>query len=317
MSYQWRLSYCLVSIRKVSFGYEPRRKALIVAHRRNRWLNRSLIARVLLAGLAFSVASLPAQAEMVQNDRLNPVQGEPLKMRTLENPPLAYTDEDGSITGILVDGIREAVRRTGHDVEFRIYPWKRVLKEVAEGNADGAFNAGKTAEREEWGLYHDSVLTSETYVFFASEPMTLSRELEEAPELRVGIQLGYYYGERFDSMLQNPPFRALEVAQTIPRNLTLLRADRTDVFIGDLLPTIYYLKELGLEDEIHVVRDKASGKPLVVSTSATYVAFSKRSVDPSYVHTFDDALVSVKDDGSFDAILQRYEMNTPELSGSP
>ena len=111
---------------------------MIVAHRMNRWLNRSLIARVLLAGLAFSVASLPAQAEMVQNDRLNPVQGEPLKMRTLENPPLAYTDEDGSITGILVDGIREAVRRTGHDVEFRIYPWKRVLKEVAEGNADGA-----------------------------------------------------------------------------------------------------------------------------------------------------------------------------------
>lgn len=286
---------------------------MIVAHRMGRALNHALKVRVLLAGLMILLIGLPAHAEDSDDDRVRPMHDQPLKMRTLENPPLAYTDENGLVTGILVDSIREAVRRTGHEVEFRIDPWKRVLLEVAEGNADGAFNAGKTAEREEWGLYHNSVLMNETYVFFSSEPMTLSRELEEAPELRVGIQLGYYYGERFDRMLQDPPFRALEVAQTIPRSLTLLRADRTDVFIGDLLPTIYYLKELGLEDEIHVVRDKESGKPLVVSTSPTYVAFSRRSVDPDYVQIFDEALKSVKMDGGFDDILSSYQMEFPEI----
>lgn len=266
-----------------------------------------------LAALVISLTSFSAHAEYTPKENPRPAAGEPLQMRTLENPPLAYTDEDGSITGILVDSIREAVRRTGHEVEFRIYPWKRVLKEVSMGNADGAFNAGRTAEREEWGMYHDSVLMDETYVFFASEPMTLSKELEEAPELRVGIQLGYYYGERFHQMLQDPPFRALEVAQTIPRSLTLLRADRTDVFIGDLLPTIYYLKELGLEDKVHIVRDEESGQPLVVSTSPTYVAFSRRSIDPDYVPVFDDALESIKADGAFDNILENYQLNVPEL----
>lgn len=143
--------------------------------------------------------------------------------------------------------------------------------------------------------------------------MALSRELEEASELRVGIQLGYYYGERFDQMLQDPPFRALEVAQTIPRSLTLLRANRTDVFIGDLLPTMYYLKELGLEDQVHIVREKGTGRPLVVSTSPTYVAFSRRSINPDYVAVFDDALESVKADGAFDDIVDNYQLNVPEL----
>lgn len=275
--------------------------------------HRSIKASVLLAVL---LICLPVHAD-TDIDGLRPLAGQPLQMHTLENPPLAYTDEDGEITGILVEGIREAVRRTGHEVEFRINPWKRVLKEVAEGNADAAFNAGKTEERQTWGAFHDSLLIDETYVFFAREPMALSRELEEAPDLRVGIQLGYYYGERFDRLLQNPPFRSLEVAQTIPRSLRLLKANRTDVFIGDLLPTMYYLKELGLEDDIHIVQEKESGLPLVVSTSPTYVAFSRRRVDPAYVQAFDEALESMKADATFDAILDSYQLKVPELPETP
>ncbi len=270
-------------------------------------------ATVLMFGLTTFLLCLPAHAEYNQADSPRPTAGKPLQMRTLENPPLAYTDENGEIVGVLVEGIREAVRRTGHEVEFRIYPWKRVLKEVADGNADAAFNAGLTEERQAWGMYNESVLIDETYVFFASEPMALSRDLEEASELRVGTQLGYYYGKRFDRMLQDPPFRALEVAQTIPHSLILLRADRTNVFIGDLLPTLYYLKELGLEDEIHIVREKDSGMPLVVSTSPTYVTFSKRRVDPGYVPVFDKALRSVRADSTFHVILDQYQLNVPEL----
>ncbi len=278
---------------------------------------RSLKAGASLAGLTVLLTCLPANAENAPTDGKGPLDGESLQMRTLENPPLAYTDENGDITGILVEGIREAVRRTGHEVEFRIDPWKRVLQEVAVGNADAAFNAGKTEERQTWGLYHNSVLMEETYVFFAREPKALSRDLVEAPELRVGIQLGYYYGERFDRLLQDQPFRALEVSQTIPRNLKLLTADRTDVFIGDLLPTMHYLKKLGLENEIHVVREKESGLPLIVSTSPTFVAFSRRRIDPTYVQAFDEALESMKADGSYNAILDKYQLNLPELPETP
>lgn len=100
---------------------------------------RSVRAIAALTGLLVLLTSVFTHADDGLTQSPRPVDGKPLQMRTLENPPLAYTDDDGSITGILVDGIREAVRRTGHEVEFRIYPWKRVLKEVSMGNADGAF----------------------------------------------------------------------------------------------------------------------------------------------------------------------------------
>jgi len=266
-----------------------------------------------LIGLLMLVVSFSASAEFGDTDEMRPINGTPLRMLTLENPPLAFTDENGEVSGVLVDSIREAVSRTGHDVEFRIYPWKRVLREVSEGNADGAFNAGKTEQRQVWGRYHDEVLIDETYVFFANKPMALSPELKEAPELRVGIQLGYYYGERFDKMLKDPPFKSLEVTQTIPRNLKLLQANRTHVFIGDLLPTMHYMKELGLNDHIHIVTNANTGQPLVVSTSPTYVAFSRKRVNASYVQSFNKALKSIKSDATLSGILDSYMLDVPDL----
>jgi len=289
----------------------------VVVNRRNKKLFSPLTARVLLIGLCSLFFWTSAFGESAASDSANQQTGKPLLMLTLENPPLAYTNEAGSVTGVLVQVIREAVRRTGHEVEFRIDPWKRVIREVSEGNADAAFNAGVTEERKSWGMYGETVLIDETFVFFSRGPKALTRTLDEAAQLRVGIQLGYYYGERFDQMLKDQPFHAVEVNQTIPRNLRLLGADRIDVFVGDLLPTLYYIKKLGLEDEISIVTERESGLPLVVSTSDTYVAFSRRNVDPAYVETFDKALQSVKASDTFDTILGSYQLNVPELPETP
>lgn len=278
-------------------------------------MGRSCVFSLCLAGV---LACSPIQALADGGKKLkHPLDGQPLQMRTLENPPLAFTNEAGEVVGILVEGIQEAVQRTGHRVDFDIYPWKRVLKEVADGNADAAFSAGKNSEREVWGQYHDTVLVDETYVFFSSRPMSMSRELTEVSELRVGIQLGYYYGERFDQLLQNPPFKSLEVTHTIPRNLELLMAGRTDVFIGDLIPTLYYLRDMGLENRVHIVQESETDLPLVVSTSPTYVAFSRKSVDPAYVRVFDKALESIKTDKTFERIIETYQLEIPELGQAP
>lgn len=126
-------------------------------------------------------------------------------MRTLEKPPLEFTTASGKVTGIVVDIIREAARRTGRQVDIQVYPWKRVINEVAAGNADAAFNAGKSQERMVWGHFHSIVLIDETFVLFARHPILLSSTLNEAPDLRVGTQLGYYYGEKFDRILKRHP----------------------------------------------------------------------------------------------------------------
>lgn len=228
-----------------------------------------------------------------------------LQFRTLENPPLEFT-RNGEVVGIAVDLTREAVRRTGHNAEFGIHPWKRVLYEVAEGRADAALNAGRSKEREVWGLYPDEVLINETYVLFAPHPLSLPENLEGVQNLKLGNQLGYFYGEYFHTTVTNERFKSVETTLTIEKNLEKLLARRTDVFIGDLLPTRYYMKKLGISDQIHVVRRQDSDEELVVSISPTYVAFSRKTVAPEYVERFSAALKSMKQDGTYERILNTY-----------
>ncbi|WP_166263429.1 substrate-binding periplasmic protein [Marinobacter caseinilyticus] len=227
------------------------------------------------------------------------------QFRTLKNPPLEFT-RNGEVVGIAVDLTREAVRRTGHTAEFEIRPWKRVLYEVAKGDADGALNAGRSDEREIWGLYPDEVLIDETYVLFSSQPMALPEDLAGVEKLSLGNQLGYFYGEKFHNQVTTERFKSVETTLTIEKNLEKLVAHRTDLFIGDLLPTLYYVDQLGLDNRVHVVRREGSQQPLVVSVSPTYVAFSRKTVDPQYVETFGAALRAMKQDGTYDRIVDAY-----------
>ncbi|MBS3803990.1 MAG: transporter substrate-binding domain-containing protein [Oleiphilaceae bacterium] len=226
-------------------------------------------------------------------------------VRTLENPPLEYTD-NGSVTGIAVELTREAIRRTGHDSEYKILPWKRVLLEVAEGRADVAINTGRSPEREIWGLYPDEVLIDETYVLFSYRPLSLPEDLGGVENLSLGNQLGYFYGEHFHKKITNERFRSVETMHTISRSLEKLAAGRTDLFIGDLLPTRYHISQMGLNDQIHRVQNEAADEPLVVSVSPTYAAFSRKTVSPEYVQAFSQALKDMKDDGTYTRILNTY-----------
>jgi polar amino acid transport system substrate-binding protein len=234
-----------------------------------------------------------------------PLAAATFEFRTLENPPLEFT-RDGKIVGIAVDLVREAVKRTGHDANIEIRPWKRVLRETATGLADGAFNAGRSEAREQWGMYPDEKLIDETYVLFSHRPIALPESFEGIEQLRLGDQLGYYYGETFHKAVLDQRFKSVETAHTIEKNIEKLMAQRIDVFIGDLLPTRYYIDAMGLNDEIQPVSNASEDAMLVISTSSTYLAFSRKSVNPAYVEKFSVALRSMKEDGTYARIIRSY-----------
>ena len=235
-----------------------------------------------------------------------PLSAQTLQFRTLENPPLEYIDKQGHVAGIAADIVREAVRRTGNEVDIRIYPWKRVIQEVSQGHADAAFNAGLNDERRRWGLYPRQVLINETYVLFASKRLEMGDDLSAFSTMRLGTQLGYFYGPDFQAHLDDGTFGTVETVPSIAHNLRKLVAGRIDLFVGDLLPTRYYLDAMGLHDQVHVVTRTGSHRPAVISVSPTYVAFSRLRTDPAYVQRFSAALEAMKKDHTYERIIQRY-----------
>lgn len=250
--------------------------------------------RFLLPWVLLSVIAIPSLSS-----------AETLELRTLNNPPLEFV-RDGKVVGIAVDLAREAIRRTGNDVNIEIRPWKRVLREAKLGTADGAINAGRSEQREQWGLYPQEALIDEIYVLFSHRPIALPANFDGVENLRLGSQLGYYYGPAFANVVMKKRFKSVETAQTIQKNLQKLLANRTDVFIGDYLPTYYNIHKMGLQDKIHPVTSTSSDNALIISTSPTYVAFSKKNVNPAYVKKFSAALREMKKDGTYDHIVRSY-----------
>ncbi|MFE8070383.1 transporter substrate-binding domain-containing protein [Marinobacteraceae bacterium S3BR75-40.1] len=233
------------------------------------------------------------------------VEAHTLRFRTLENPPLEY-HQKGLVVGLAADLIREAVKRTGHTAQIKIRPWKRVLLEVSQGMADAAFNAGRSAEREEWGLFSEEMLVEERYVLFSKQHLNLPADLSGIENLVLGKQLGYFYGERFMQVLAESRFKNVQTKLTITQCLELLMAERTDVFVGDWMPTLYYLRKMEASDHVFPVRQRGSDEPLVVSVSPTFVVFSRKTVTPEYVREFDRALRAMKADGTYAAIVRSY-----------
>ena len=229
-----------------------------------------------------------------------------LQFRTLENPPLEYLEDD-RVAGLAADLVREATRRTGHEADIRIRPWKRVLLEVRKGTADAAFNAGRNPERSQYALFSEEVLVEERYVLFAHSQLELPQSLDGVEDFVLGKQLGYFYGDHFMAQLDDSRFREVHTERTIARNLKLLMAKRTDLFVGDWLPTLYYIRQMNASNKVFPVHRLGSGEPLTVSVSPTYVAFSRKTVSPDYVKAFDAALREMKEDGTYDSIRKRYE----------
>ena len=232
-----------------------------------------------------------------------------LQFRTLENPPLEYM-KSGRVVGMVAELVREAVKRTGHTAEIKVRPWKRVLYEIDKGQADAAFNVGRNDKREQYALFSEEVLVDERYVLFSHRQRDLPADLSGVEDFMLGEQLGYFYGDRFMEVLNDSRYKEVRT-DTITKNLKMLIAERTDFFVGDWLPTLYYIREMGASNEVFPVHRQGTDEPLTVSVSPTYAAFSRKTVSPEYVETFDAALREMKEDGTYDAIRERYELPYP------
>ena len=238
---------------------------------------------------------------------LSKASADTLNLRTLHNPPLEY-EENGVVTGALSEIVAEAVKRTGRDVLIELRPWKRAQKEVEDGDADGCFNTGNTEWRREWAYFNEDVLYNETYALFlrSDDSVKIPADMKNVSHLRVGIQRGYAYGGEFQKALDEKRFKEISEVESIEQNIKKLISKRIDFFVGDRIPSLYYLELAGVRKQVSIFKDDVTGQEVIVSVWPTYVAFSKKTVSSEYVKKFNDALLQIKKDGTYQRIFDKY-----------
>ena len=214
--------------------------------------------------------------------------------------PTAYL-VDGKPTGMLVNLVTEAFRRTGHSVEVELMPWARCLREAETGDVDGVFSSFKLPERERFLTFSKEALTSQVIAFFASPETTPSfdGDLAAVRDVKIGVITGTSYGEKFDAAVRDGVLRNVEQTNSIESNLKKLVFGRVD-----LIPSYRYVvldtaRRLQLLAQIREMSPPLDSVP-------TYLAFTKVRDLSKRSEDFDAAMASMKQDGTYDRIIGRY-----------
>ncbi len=235
------------------------------------------------------------------------VAGESLLLVTLQSPPAEYI-EKGEATGRNVDIVCEALSRMGYEVEINLVPWKRALVMVEYGEADGIIDVAYNAERAEYIYYPEEVLyVEEWYCFKLSEnKLTLDENLGNVGEIRLGTSRGFEYGGEIQKAIDNNLFLSIEEVSDNEPNILMLIAGRFDMFVGVKLTILYYLKQLGYQDKIEIIKRTGTDSNYLLNASETYLGFSRKTMDMEIVGEFSTILKEMKNDGTVDKMEKKY-----------
>ncbi|WP_136810228.1 substrate-binding periplasmic protein [Desulfosediminicola flagellatus] len=225
---------------------------------------------------------------------------ETIVLAAADSTPTAYT-ENGKQSGILVDVINEAFKRADYPVEIKIMPWARCLKEVKDGNVDGIFSAYDIKERHAFLTYATEVLITQVQAFFVLKDSTITfdGDLTKLSDKSIGIIIQTSYGPRLDLALKNGTFVKVDQTTSAPLNVKKLLEGRVEIIPSYRHVVLSTAKSLGAVNQIKELSPEIEAIP-------SYLAFTKKRNFTNIIRDFNKALLSMKNDGTYDIIFNNY-----------
>ncbi len=218
--------------------------------------------------------------------------------------PYQYQDSHNRPAGLDVDLLRLYGRLAGCRIEFQPLPWSRQLRELRRGQLDLLPGASRTPDRRRFAHFSQPYRKETMRLFmtaqaFAKYHFKTFRQMVPA-RFRLGVTLGYYYGDSFRSAMHNPAFRALVVkVPDMSQNFRMLEAGHVEGAIADSLVGDYWIRKLKLQGRIVVA-------PMTVNDDDIYMMFSRKTVTPALVRRFNQAIRQATESGAVKRILERY-----------
>jgi polar amino acid transport system substrate-binding protein len=229
-------------------------------------------------------------------------------VRWSEDPPFSMRLPNGRIGGVIVDLHEALLQRMGCRAQLVEMPFARALAELQLGRLDLLPSTFDRPERRSYARFSQPTLQIRNLLFVRREDLAKLRGQSLAQLVaggwRIGAQVGVVYGPAFAELLKDPAAAAKLV--TVPQRQGLwqmLERSRIDAVPADELTGPMELQTLGFSARI-------VASPLVLSTEGAGTAFSRLSTDEAFVQRFNATLETMKADGSYAALLARYQMRT-------
>ncbi len=214
-------------------------------------------------------------------------------------PPYIEGEYDGKPTGGIVPRIlAELEARTGHELRLTLHPWKRVLKMVRLGQADGVSLLMRTAERETFLRYTTVLLESRESLYYNTARLEgfQWRTFRDLEGYRIGLVDGYTYGQPFMEALSTLDL-TVEYAGDTESAFRMLAAGRVDLVLED---DAVASSLLAANPSWQDVLDRAE-QPVAVYPF--HMAFSRKSPAADLVPEIDRAIEAMQSDGTLKSII--------------
>jgi polar amino acid transport system substrate-binding protein len=227
---------------------------------------------------------------------INPLKAESFKIVTEEFPPYNYQVGDDA-RGLSSEVVKAVMKQINRKALIEFYPWARAYKIAQTEKNILIYSVARIAERE--ALFHwvGSIAPYKTSLYkLKSNESIQVNSIDQAKKYAIGVSPD----DVTALYLQRHQFPLLKTAAKDLLNIRLLANNRIDLIASDEASFTQRIQDEGLSPSLfeRVFRLEALSDQL-------YMAFSSGS-DVNLVAEFKGGLETIKLNGTYDLILQKY-----------
>ena len=221
------------------------------------------------------------------------------KVRLMASTSPPYVDRTLPEQGLALELVNHIFSRTNYQPEVTIEVWSRAMEGVRVGVYDALAAAWYSDERNRDLLFSEPYLGGKLIIVKSRQNPGTYRRLQDLAGRRLGVQLDYAYGIDFSAV---PGLKLVEENHLI-QNLLNLTNGKVDFVIGDQRTMAQQLHEF-LGSEVN----KFQVVPIDLPGPQRHVAASREvKGHAEIVAAFNRALAETRKDGSYDAIIKRWD----------
>ena len=238
-----------------------------------------------LSGILFGLLALASAAAVAADNT---------KLVFLGNKniaPVVYLD-NGTPAGVVVDIVHALAKHIQQPVEIRAMDWAEAQALVARGEADALIQINETTERKKIYDFSDTLLESRFSIFVSADRVGIAGA-SSLQGLRVGVEAGGLPQQ----VLEKNPQILLSVIPDFLEGFKLLNAGAIDAVVVDNRVGSYVIAENKLRNI------RVTGDPIAFS----YSAIAVRKGNTKLLAAIDQALQTIKDDGTYQKILDKWK----------
>jgi polar amino acid transport system substrate-binding protein len=208
----------------------------------------------------------------------------------------------GVTSGINIEVITAISKQLNLSITFKTMPWQRLLQNIAADKIDCATAFFKTSTRVNNMNFMKEPLSITDYTLFIHKTNAHKyKKLIDFDGASIGVNRGFKTMPEFENAVQQYTLNKYEVGNE-EQSFQMLSTFRLEGVLTDYKVGLFNLKELGLRNIIAL-------KPPLKSIPV-FVVFSKKNKDNGLVKKFDQALFTIKQDGTYQKILDKYLSNS-------